>query len=442
MEIMKAMSKLRELVGVPRMLANINEGIKNETSLLNDKLIEMKSAVFEASNHVGVMLTNINDGIKNETSLLNDKLVEIKSSFDSVNNRAGIFPNAEASYGKALNVNYLPALPFPKVDMTVADPINEIVKRFEFHQCAQVLYRQYDDRISLISAHSQALLYCIIRNIRPALVVEIGSYKAGTSKVICWALAANGYGRLHTIDPFGGNVVPGIIASWPPYLRDFVDFYPINSMEYFANLTQTGGRSDLTLVDGEHDYEFAVFDIEAAARVAAPNGFIFVDNTSQAGPFLAAQDFAERHTDWIECGGNSLRMPIVETPFEVRSLIADTDFCVLRGPAAWMVTSRPSTLGQLRWPRSSLQAIRLVIDDGPPGVLHAQCVVRTFGNASSLGEYPIKNVVNVDGTGEISIKLDFQLSAEASESVVFLTAEPWLIWRGQRPLSIRDWLLT
>jgi predicted O-methyltransferase YrrM len=195
--------------------------------------------------------------------------------------------------------------------------------------------------ISRMSEHSQALLYCTIRLVRPRLVIEIGTYHAGTAKVIACALAANGCGRLHTIDPFGKSRVPSILASWPAHLRDIVCFYPVNSMEYFGTSTETGQRSELIFVDGNHDYEFARFDIESAARVAAPGGFIFIDNLSQPGPFLAAQDFVKHRPGWIECGGNSLDYPIIDAPFDRRSPIAATDFCVLRGPATTTTASRP-----------------------------------------------------------------------------------------------------
>src|SRR5262249_39754184 len=150
-------------------------------------------------------------------------------------------------------------LPFPEVSLEEGDPVSVITATSEYQQCAKLLTAL---ATGLISDHGRALLYSLIRLIGPSLVVEIGSYQAGTSKVICWALAANGRGRLHTIDPFGGDLVPGIIASWPAQLREFVRFFSVNSMEYFAALAETGKRADLIFVDGNHDYEFALFDIE------------------------------------------------------------------------------------------------------------------------------------------------------------------------------------
>jgi hypothetical protein len=245
---------------------------------------------------------------------------------------------------------------------------------------------------------------------------------------------------LHTVDPFGKSRVPSILASWPAHLRNIVSFYSVNSMEYFGGITETGKRSELIFVDGNHDYEFASFDIESAARVATPKGFIFVDNTSQAGPFLAAQDFVKRNPGWVECGGNSINHPIIDAPFERRSPIYATDFCVLRGPAVTAITSRvharPIALGAPvaeGYPSSS--------HGGPPGNLHVQCVVRTFGDSTALGEYQIGRSVEIQHAGEITIELAFERDEKADTEVVHTLIEPWFVWVGKNPLMIDNWTL-
>jgi hypothetical protein len=107
----------------------------------------------------------------------------------------------------------LPALPFPEMDLAEeGDPIGVIIASTEYQQCAQILGAL---ATGLISDHGRALLYSLIRVMKPSLVVEIGSYQAGTSKVICWALAANGRGRLHTIDPLGATVCRGSSPHGP-----------------------------------------------------------------------------------------------------------------------------------------------------------------------------------------------------------------------------------
>src|SRR6266850_2768810 len=83
---------------------------------------------------------------------------------------------------------------------------------------------------SLLSWKSRAFLYHCIRAIRPSIVVEIGTYAAGSARILAQALADNRHGRLFTADPYGAERCPPIIQRWPSYLRERVTFVPENSM--------------------------------------------------------------------------------------------------------------------------------------------------------------------------------------------------------------------
>ncbi len=58
-------------------------------------------------------------------------------------------------------------------------------------------------RHSFMTDDSRAVLYALIRILRPRMVVEIGTLFAGTAQVMARALWENGEGMLHTTDPFG-----------------------------------------------------------------------------------------------------------------------------------------------------------------------------------------------------------------------------------------------
>ena len=78
-----------------------------------------------------------------------------------------------------------------------------------------------------MSALSQALIYTVIRNQRPLHVVEIGTFRGGTTEVMSRAVLANGSGAVHTIGPFDSDHFPPVFAHRPPELRAPVTFYPI-----------------------------------------------------------------------------------------------------------------------------------------------------------------------------------------------------------------------
>ena len=136
---------------------------------------------------------------------------------------------------------------------------------------------------ALDSPDSQALLYSLIRLLRPDNAVEIGTYMASTTEAMARAIADNGTGMLQIVDPFGAGMSPRIIGRWPRGLQNVTRLHLINSMMFFAEMQKNGERTDLVFVDGNHDYEFALFDIQCAARVINPGGFIVIDNIASRG---------------------------------------------------------------------------------------------------------------------------------------------------------------
>ena len=83
----------------------------------------------------------------------------------------------------------------------VANPVPAIVRGTEFEATKRFFAAGPSSTRSLLTSTAQALLYTVIRNLRPNNVVEIGTYKGGTSETLCRALQANGFGTLHTVSP-------------------------------------------------------------------------------------------------------------------------------------------------------------------------------------------------------------------------------------------------
>jgi hypothetical protein len=100
---------------------------------------------------------------------------------------------------------------------------------------------------SLLSPHSQALLFSMVSTLRPRHVFEIGTFRAVTSQAIARAMHANGTGTLHTVDPFGIPEVHGILFRWPRELRRHVRFYPMDSMAFAMEATRLNLASGLDL---------------------------------------------------------------------------------------------------------------------------------------------------------------------------------------------------
>ena len=326
-------------------------------------------------------------------------------------------------------------IPAPQVDLAGADALSVITGSAEFKDATAFFADNPVTSRSLVSPQSQALLYCIIRNLRPQHVFEIGSFRAGTTEAICRALHANGgRGLVHAVDPFCGEYIKLVFKHWPPALRERARLYETNSMAFFMEQQGKGIRPSLVFVDGNHDYEFALFDIGCGARATTPGGFIVVDNIAQAGPFFAARDFLAANPGWRELG-SSVRDFNPDKAFDAhRTTIINTDFMVLQAPTNRLVDEHPSNFGTTRCQMSRVDGVRLkFVPPSRPGVLAVQVVLRGFGTklSESLAETTAQVTPDMD-----QLSISFAEPAQLSGQFVVFEIEPWLIWRAEEPLQL------
>jgi predicted O-methyltransferase YrrM len=323
----------------------------------------------------------------------------------------------------------------PVVDRGADDPIVAIMDSPDFTEFSAFFNVPNTDEPALVSARTQAMLYALVRHLRPEHVVEIGSYRLSTSKVICRALHANGRGMLHTVDPNDSNEILALLRRWPTALRERVCYYPISSMEFFAFVAKEELKSELIFVDGNHDYEYALFDILSAARLVTAGGFVAVDNISQGGPLYAARDFMRERPGWREYG-NSLKAPPSSKAFDRdRSTISGTDLCVLRAPARYFVGPRLETRGAQWVDKSTIGGIELTIAGRASGTLHAQYVVRVIKPQTS--ETTTEASVELrDAVGPTRVELPWRFAPD--EMPLKRSVELWLGWSGEKELELSD----
>ena len=329
-------------------------------------------------------------------------------------------------------------VPSPTVDLaSLRNPIPSIRDTPEFSETVRFFSIGPTAHRSLVAPEARALLFTIVRNMRPEHVYEIGTYMCGTSEAICLALHANGYGMLHTADPFGGEVVPPILQAWPKALRRRVAFYEMDSMAFYMQMEREATRPGVVFVDGNHDYEFASFDIQCAARRLLPGGFIFVDNAAQAGPFLAASDFLALHPHWYECGNAVARHDPTKSFDKGRTGIRNTDLIVLRAPQLWFISRRPTTFGDVSWHSNTVLGLRVPVleTSRQRGHLHVQCILRGFRPAEAI-ELIAEASIEVIGPLSDIVDVRFNPPLRAGGGFDRFSVETWFIWDGRDALRI------
>lgn len=246
-------------------------------------------------------------------------------------------------------------------------------------------FREWPAR-SFMTAHSRAVLFALVRALRPQVVVEVGTLFAGTTEVLARALWENGRGMVHTTDPFGAERCPATIGSWQPDLRARTRYHALNSMDFFAWLDTNKVRPDLVLVDGNHDYEFALFDLLMSARLLRPGGIVIMDNAEQTGPFRATREFLAANAAWRELG-SSVANYAPSVPFdEKRSSVPGTTFVVVQSPTHITLGHGPASWGQSRTELAAVDGFALQLPaQRTSGVLHYQVIFRAFGDANRDG---------------------------------------------------------
>jgi len=290
---------------------------------------------------------------------------------------------------------------------------------------------------SLMSDQSRIILYTLIRMMQPKVVAEIGTLHAGTTEVMARALHENGAGVVHTTDPFGAERCPRTIATWPSELQGHARYYPLNSMDFLLSLANQRIVLDLVLVDGNHDFEFALFDLQMAARLIRPGGIIIMDNSEQSGPFKASRVFLEANPAWREIG-SAVSSYDPFRPFDrERASMPMTSFVILQAPEHLSIGEGPISPGQVSIESPQVAGLAFDIIKPAKGTLFYQVFLRGFADGNRwLRELRTEGSMPVDGTGRIELRFDRPLIIDAPPPGAVFTLEVDLSWQGSPPLTL------
>jgi len=328
------------------------------------------------------------------------------------------------------------AIAFPLIDLaTVCDPLPAIMSDAHYKELTAFFLSDPAEKSSLTSTHTKSIMFTIIRNLKPDHVVELGTFKGGTTKAMCRAVLANENGVVHTVGPYDSEHFLPHLATWPPHLQSRVKFYPIDSMAFVMEADRMKIRPGLVFVDGNHDYEFALFDIQCAARAITPGGFIVVDNISQSGPYYAVKDFLSADPDWTNCGAAGLLPDAMYAFDRSRGWLADSDLAVIRAPMHYAIRRRPRTFGEVRFPTNKVRGMKLaLVSAAPRGELYVQCVLRGFGKDRQ--DEAATSTSRSIGGGETELTIEFENVPSIGENLDVYRVEPWLTWVGDEPLLL------
>lgn len=152
------------------------------------------------------------------------------------------------------------------------------------------------NRTGIMDFSCSALLFQLMRTLKPRVVVETGVANGASSTFILWAMEANGVGALYSIDWSESGelsfVPQGKEIGWmvPDELRKRWHLEIGRSEEKLDPLLKQIGTIDIFLHDSDHSYETMMYEYKAAWPYLARNGLLLSDDAKMN---IAFAEFTE-----------------------------------------------------------------------------------------------------------------------------------------------------
>jgi predicted O-methyltransferase YrrM len=168
------------------------------------------------------------------------------------------------------------------------------------------------------------LYYSLVRMMRPAKVVVIGSYRGFVPLVLARALNDNSEGgQVHFIDP---SLVDGFWKDESAVHDHLCNFGGANIVHYLMTTQQFAETEDyreldeigIVFVDGMHSAEQARYDFETFAHKLAPQGIILLhDSVWQlpSGLYGPGREYVHTVTDFVSELKQNREWQVFDLPF-------------------------------------------------------------------------------------------------------------------------------
>jgi predicted O-methyltransferase YrrM len=180
-----------------------------------------------------------------------------------------------------------PAGSLPRVrsvadDPELADSVNAVL-----NVCAEMMEPE------------RVLLYSLVFALKPSACLEIGTFRGGSSAIICRALDDNGDGSLVCVDP--EPRIPEDVWTTIQHRATLVQGASPGALAEASDIVS--GGFDFALIDGDHGYQGALDDIEGVLDFLEDGAHIVLHDCHYYEVKNAIKDALERHPDnLIDCG--------------------------------------------------------------------------------------------------------------------------------------------
>ena len=145
----------------------------------------------------------------------------------------------------------------------------------------------------------RVLLYSLVFALKPSTCLEIGTFRGGSSAIICKAMDDNGRGKLVCIDP-----EPRISEEVWSTIQHRATLVQGASPGALTEASQAvSSKFDFALIDGDHSYQGALDDIEGVLEYLEDGAHIVLHDCHFFDVKNAIKEALDRHPDnLVDCG--------------------------------------------------------------------------------------------------------------------------------------------
>lgn len=144
----------------------------------------------------------------------------------------------------------------------------------------------------------RVLLYSLVFGLQPRNCLEIGTFRGGSTAIICGAMDDTGFGQIVCVDP-----LPKVTSDLWSQISHRCRMFEGPSPEILPEVAQqTGVAFDLTFIDANHTYEFVRRDFEAVLSLLANEAYLLFHDGNYPDVERAISEVVSEHNELVDCG--------------------------------------------------------------------------------------------------------------------------------------------
>ncbi len=154
------------------------------------------------------------------------------------------------------------------------------------------------EELAQLAVRERVLLYALVFSIAPSRVLEVGTFKGGSARIISAALDdLERGGQLITVDPF-----PELIEiEWNAIAHNARKVQGYFPRDFERRPELSGLRFDLAFIDGDHSYDGLLEDLRYLPRILEADSYVLLHDASN-GDVARAIDRSLRECGFRDCG--------------------------------------------------------------------------------------------------------------------------------------------